>query len=110
MSWEDFLIVFFSCTVTMLVFRVAPIFALKDRELPANAVRALNLIPPAAFAALIANDLVKPESFSFSWETAVPFIATALVLAVGYRTKSLVWCIVVGVGSYALMTLLQGAL
>lgn len=106
MTWGEFLIVFVCCAATILVFRVAPIFALKGRELPANAVRALNLIPSAAFAALIANDLIKPESFALSWASAVPFIATLLVLVVGYKTKSLVWCIVVGCGSYALMTYL----
>ena len=40
------------------------------------------------------------------WPALIPFIAAALVLVVGYKTKSLVWCIVVGVGSYALLTLI----
>lgn len=110
MSWSDFALVFACCAATILLFRVVPIFALKGRELPRGAVRALNLIPPATFAALIANDLVKPESLSLSWATAVPFIATALVLVVGYKTKSLVACILVGVGSYALMAWLFGLL
>lgn len=110
MSWGDFFIVFICCAATILLFRVAPIFALKGRELPAGAVRALNLIPPAAFAALIANDLIKPETFSFTWGSAVPFLAAALVLVVGYKTKSLVWCIVVGCGSYALMAYLPALL
>lgn len=107
MDWTSFFIVFVACTLTMLICRVAPVFALKGRELPANAVRALNLIPPAAFAALIANDLLSPTVFADGlWPALIPFIAAALVLVVGYKTKSLVWCIVVGVGSYALLTLI----
>lgn len=107
MSWGDFFIVLVCCAATIMAFRVVPIFALKGRELPAGAVRMLNLIPPAAFAALVANDLVSPGMFEGGfWPDAIPFIATALVLVTGYKTKSLVWCIVVGVGSYALMTLL----
>lgn len=104
MSWGDFLIVFLCCAATIMVFRVAPVFALKGRELPANAARALNLIPPATFAALIANDLFKPDMFAGGiWNGVMPLIAAALVVVVGYKTKSLVWCIVVGVTSYAIM-------
>ena len=107
MSWGDFLIVFLCCTTTIMLFRVAPVFALKGRELPAGATRALNLIPPATFAALIANDLFKPDMFSAGIANGVmPLIAAALVLIVGYKTKSLVWCIVVGVASYAIMMFL----
>ena len=107
MSWLSFFIIFGCCAVTMLICRVVPVFALKGRELPSQVVRALNLIPPAAFAALIANDLFKPDMFANGiWTGAMPIIATCIVLAVGYKTKSLVWCIVAGVGSYALMMLL----
>ena len=45
MDWTSFFIVFLACAITMLICRVVPVFALKGRELPANAVRALNLIP-----------------------------------------------------------------
>ena len=94
MDWTSFFIVFLACAITMLICRVVPVFALKGRELPANAVRAL-----------IANDLLSPTVFANGpWPALIPFIAAALVLVVGYKTKSLVWCIVVGVGSYALLT------
>ena len=53
MSWVDFAIITASVALTMLACRVIPVFALKGRTLPANAVRLLNLIPPAAFAALV---------------------------------------------------------
>ena len=105
MSTSSFLIIYLCCLVTMLLCRCVPLLALKGRTLPDNLVRALNLIPPAAFAALIANDLLSPTVFANGpWPALIPFIAAALVLVVGYKTKSLVWCIVVGVGSYALLT------
>lgn len=70
-------------------------FALKGRTLPSNAVRLLNLIPPAAFAALVANDLIVLDSWATGpWPAMIPWISAALVFVVGYKTKSLVWCIV----------------
>ena len=104
MSWVDFAIIVGACAITMVLCRVVPVFALKGRKLPAGAVRLLNLIPPATFAALIANDLLNPGMFANGiWPAAIPLVSAALVFAVGYKTKSLVWCIVVGVGSYALL-------
>lgn len=107
MSWADFAFITLTCALTMLACRVIPMFALKGRELPGNAVRLLNLIPPATFAALIANDLFKVDAFSGGfWPGAIPFVSALLVFLVGYKTKSLVWCIVVGVVSYALLLLI----
>ena len=105
MSWFDFAIITASVALTMLACRVIPVFALKGRTLPSNAVRLLNLIPPAAFAALVANDLIVLDSWATGpWPAMIPWISAALV--VGYKTKSLVWCIVAGVASYALLMLI----
>lgn len=106
MSWQEFTVVFVCVAVTMLACRVVPLFVLKGRALSPRTVQALNLIPPAAFAALVANDLFSPTMFDNGlWSGLVPLVAAALVVVVGFRTKSLVWCIVVGVGAYALMLL-----
>ena len=107
MSMSSFLIIYLCCLVTMLLCRCVPLLALKGRTLPDNLVRALNLIPPAAFAALVANDLFSPGMFDAGlWQGLMPLAAALLTMAVGYLRKSLVLCIVVGVGSYALMMLL----
>ncbi|MDD6738919.1 MAG: AzlD domain-containing protein [Coriobacteriaceae bacterium] len=107
MSTSSFLIVYLCCLVTMLLCRCVPLLALKGRTLPDNLVRALNLIPPAAFAALVANDLFSPGMFDAGlWQGLMPLAAAVLTMAVGYLRKSLVLCIVVGVGSYGLMMLL----
>ena len=107
MSTSSFLIIYLCCLVTMLLCRCVPLLALKGRTLPDNLVRALNLIPPAAFAALVANDLFSPGMFDAGmWQGLMPLAAAVLTMAVGYLRKSLVLCIVVGVGSYGLMMLL----
>lgn len=104
MSWTDFAIIAASVAATMLACRVIPVFALKGRTLPQGTVRLLNLIPPAAFAALVANDLIMLESWATGpWPALIPFISAMFVFIVGYRTKSLVWCIITGVASYALL-------
>ena len=107
MSTGSFLIIYLCCLVTMLLCRCVPLLALKGRTLPDNLVRALNLIPPAAFAALVANDLFSPGMFDAGlWQGLMPLAAAVLTMVVGYLRKSLVLCIVVGVGSYGLMMLL----
>lgn len=107
MSWGDFLIVFGSCAVTMLACRVIPLFALKGRSLPEGVERALGFIPPAAFAALVANDLLTPGMFDAGlWPAAAPLVASAAVVVVACTTKSLLWSAVTGVIAYALLTLI----
>lgn len=101
------MIVFACCAVTMLVCRVVPLFALKGRELPEGVQRALGFIPPAAFAALVANDLLSPGMFAAGlWPAAAPLLASVVVVAVALKTKSLLWCAVSGCAAYALLTLL----
>ena len=107
MSWSDFALIGLACAVTMVVCRVVPIFALRGRDLPGWLSQALAYIPPAAFAALIANDLLSPGMFDAGlWPAAIPLVSTLFVIAVALKTKSLVWCIIVGVGSYGLLMLI----
>ena len=81
-------------------------FVLKGRDLPENLRNALNLIPPAAFAALVANDLFTPGMFETGmWPGLIPIIAALIVVVVAKTTKSLIWCAITGVVAYALLTL-----
>lgn len=108
MSVESFLILLIACSAVILVCRVLPAFVLRGRNLPKQVVRALNLVPPAAFAALIANDLFMPGAMAAgdvsTWLT--PLLAAAIVAVVGVKTKSMAWCIVVGVVAFALLAFL----
>lgn len=107
MSAEEFLIVLACCAATILACRVVPLFALKGRELSAGTQRALELIPPAAFAALVANDLFKPDLFAQGiGDGLMPMLAAAVVVVVAVKTKNLLACAIVGVLAYvALMSL-----
>ena len=110
MDVTGFLIIFGCCLATMLACRCLPIFLLKGKQLPEGVVRALNFIPPAAFAALVANDLFDPAKVSsgdFS-QWAFPLIAAAVVLLVGAKTKNIAACIVVGVAMLAALMYLPG--
>lgn len=107
MTWTQFLIVFGCCLITMLICRVAPLFLLKDRDLPESFQRALGFIPPAAFAALVANDLLTPGMFAAGfWPAAAPLVAALAVIVVARTTKSLLWCAVAGVVAYALLLMI----
>ncbi len=107
MSWDEFWLIFITCSITMLACRVLPFFLLKGRELPDTAKRALNLIPPAAFAALVANDVFNPGMFDAGiWPAAAVLVAALFVIVVACKTKSLVWSAVTGVVVYALLLLI----
>lgn len=104
MSWLDFFIILAGCAITMLICRVAPVFLLKGKELPEKVKEALGFIPPAAFAALVANGLCDPEAFALNpFQAFIPIIASLVVVPVAIKTKSMLWCIVVGVGVFALL-------
>lgn len=106
MGWGDFAVVFACCAATMLACRVVPLFVLKGKELPQGVEQALGFIPPAAFAALVANDLLTPGMFDAGlWPAAAPLVAAGAVALVAWRTKSLLWCAVSGVAAYALLML-----
>ena len=106
-TWTEFWIVFVTCALTMLACRVLPLFLLKGRKLPARVEEALGYIPPAAFAALVANDLLTPGMFDAGvWPAAAPLVAALVVVVVARLTKSLLWCAVAGVVAYALLMMI----
>ena len=93
----------------MFACRVVPLVAFKGRDLPEPVERALGFIPAAAFAALVANDLFVPSRFAGDpWEWIAPLIAAALVAVVGIKTRSMAWCIVVGVVALGILEVLPG--
>ncbi len=107
MSTESFLIILACCATTILICRVVPLFVLKGRALSLETQRALSLIPCAAFAALVANDLFKPDCFATGlWDGIMPLIAAAVVVVFAVKTKNLLACAIAGVLAYvALMAL-----
>ena len=63
MPANEFLVLWLSSWAAIAFFRIAPAFALRGRTLSPRITEALGYIPPAAFAALVANDLVNPGAF-----------------------------------------------
>ncbi len=107
MTFTEFMIIYLLCLATMLVCRVAPIFILKGRQIPEKLERALKLIPPAAFAALVANDLLSPDMFAEGLtQGLIPLISAAIVVVVARVSGSLIWCALAGVGAFAALTFL----
>ncbi len=105
-EWGDFWIILAVCAVTILACRTLPLMLLKGRELPEKVSQVLGYIPPATFAALVANDLLTPGMFSAGiWPAAAPLVAALIVVVVAKFTKSLLWCAIAGVAAYALLTL-----
>ena len=48
-SWEEFALIGLGCALIILVFRTAPLFLLRGKELPGWLSQALAFIPPASF-------------------------------------------------------------
>lgn len=91
--------------VGMLLCRCAPAFMLGKRQLSERTTRALQLIPAAAFAALVANDLCQPELWSQGvWAGLMPLLASAVVALCAIKTKSLALCAAVGVAVYLVLS------
>ena len=107
MTAHDFIAIWLPIFAVILACRVAPIFALRGRELPTSAVEALGYIPPAAFAALVANDLFSPAAFAAGpWPALLPIVAAIAVAIVARKTHSMLWSCVAGVVAYVALTLI----
>lgn len=106
-TWTQFWAVFAICALTMLACRVLPLFVLKGRSLPSRLEEALGLIPPAAFAALVANDLFTPGMFDAGlWPAAAPLVAALIVVVVARASRSLLLCALTGIAAYALLMMI----
>ena len=106
MPVNEFLVLWLSSWAAIAFFRIAPAFALRGRTLSPRVTEALGYIPPAAFAALVANDLISPGAFDAGlWQGLILWIAAAGVVAVAIKTKSMLWCCVSGIVFYIVLSL-----
>ena len=107
MSTSQFLVLWLTSFAFILACRVVPVVALRGRPLSPRVVEALGYIPPAAFAALVANDLLSPTMFEAGvWPGLMPIVAAGVVALVAWRTRSMLWCCVSGVAAYVLLSLI----
>lgn len=107
MTTSDFLAIWLPTFGIILACRVVPVAFLRGRELPPRIVEGLGYIPPAAFAALVANDLFSPSTFAAGpWAALMPVAAAFVVFLVARKTRSMLWCCVAGVVAYVLLSLI----
>lgn len=107
MSVNDFLLLWLVTFACIAACRILPAFVLRGRPLSPRVTEALGYIPPAAFAALVANDLVTPGAFAAGpWPALLPWVAAAAAVAVAVKSKSMLWTCVAGVAVYLLLTLI----
>lgn len=106
MTQSQFLVLWLSSFAFILACRMLPALALRGRPLSLRVTEALGYIPPAAFAALVANDLLSPTMFEAGiWPGLMPIVAAGIVVLVAWRTRSMLWCCVSGVAAYVLLSL-----
>ena len=112
MQQSDKLILFFSLVNVMLIWRCVPLFLLKGKTLSPKIKRALELIPVAAFSALVANDILAVDAFATGdfASALVPLLASVPVIPVAKKTGSLIGSAIVGMAAYALLSLAFGLL
>jgi branched-subunit amino acid transport protein len=104
MTWPTFLIILVISAACTVGARVLPVLLFGGRQLPQGVLNALEYIPVAAFAALVANDLFTPANWSLGvLPNILPLLALVPVVPVALKTKSLWLCILVGVAAYALL-------
>ena len=100
----DYLLIYLGCLVAMMACRCIPLFVLRGRALSDRVSRAFGLIPVAAFAALVVNDLLDPAEIATDPVAGlIPLVAAVPVVVVARKTGSLIWSALVGMGVYALL-------
>ena len=107
MTISEFLLIWVVSSAEIATCRVLPALVLRGRPLSYRITEALGYIPPAAFAALIANDLHSAQASAIGlWANVMPLIASMAVLLVAKKTRSMIWCCIAGVASYIVLGLI----
>lgn len=92
--------------VVTYIPRLLPMLLLSRKEISPSFNRWMTYIPVSIFAALVASDVFFWEdSFNVNVFENGKLIPTVFVLLVAYKTKSLLWSMVVGIGGITVMWL-----
>ena len=108
MRWPDFWIILCITALCNAAFRIVPLYTLIKKQLPEKVQQALQLIPAACFAALVANDLFDPAVWSagISFSAMIPLLSAIPVVGISLYKPSLFLSVLVGVGCFALLYVL----
>ncbi|MBC7870471.1 MAG: AzlD domain-containing protein [Chitinophagaceae bacterium] len=88
-----------------------PVLALVGRiELPEPVIRALRYVPPAVLTAIIVPAvLLRDGQIALTLDNAY-LIGAIAAIGVAWRTRNLLWAIVLGMGVFLLWRVLTGGL
>ncbi|MBC9824355.1 MAG: AzlD domain-containing protein [Carnobacterium inhibens] len=106
MTSQQVQLIFGMALVTYLP-RVLPMLVLSNRSVPEKISKWMSFVPVSIFAALIFSDVFFWESqFNVNPIVNIKLLPSVLVFIVAYKTKSLLWSMVLGIAAIALMVYL----
>ena len=106
MTSQQLQLIFGMALVTYLP-RVLPMLVLSNRSVPEKISKWMSFVPVSIFAALIFSDVFFWESqFNVNPIVNIKLLPSVLVFIVAYKTKSLLWSMVLGIAAIALMVYL----
>ena len=106
MTSQQVQLIFGMALVTYLP-RVLPMLVLSNRSVPEKISKWMSFVPVSIFAALIFSDVFFWESqFNVNPIVTIKLLPSVLVFIVAYKTKSLLWSMVLGIAAIALMVYL----
>ena len=101
---SEALILIIGMSVVTFIPRFFPLLLLSKKEISPSFSRWMSYIPVSIFAALVASDIFFWEGdFSLQPLLNIKLFPSLLVLLVAYKTKSLLWSMITGVLSMALL-------
>lgn len=96
-------LLFLGCGIVTLCARLSFIIFFGKRKMPSWLLRGLRYVPPAVLSALVLPAVVRPEGVLDLSMGNHRVLAALAALAVAWKTKSLFWTIIVGMGSLWLL-------
>ncbi len=106
MTSQQVQLIFGMALVTYLP-RVLPMLVLSNRSVPEKISKWMSFVPVSIFAALIFSDVFFWESqFNVNPIVNIKLLPSVIVFIVAYKTKSLLWSMVLGIAAIALMVYL----
>jgi branched-subunit amino acid transport protein len=88
--------------------RLAPVLLLERFELSPHIQQALKFVPAAVLSAIILPELLMPEDTLDLSLTNARLLAGLAAVLVAWRTKNVLWTIVVGMGVLWLLQWISG--
>ncbi len=84
--------------------RVLPMLVLNNRSIPEKVSKWMSFIPVSIFAALICSDIFFwKNQFNIDPVSNIKLIPSVIVFFVAYKTKNLLWSMVLGISAITLM-------